>query len=672
MLSAGEVGVIFAVKDESSATLQRIADEFNKIQAIVDKVTAAVDKIGGADSGLGKLQEALGLTAKAGEDASRTITEGFGKVDGAVEASVRQVNALKDSFLAAAEAAKAIQVASSHIGGGGGSGGPHGGGGIVSSLVGPNSIGVGGLVSGAFSIPGMVAEFGGYEAFEKAADLDQARVLMQNKGVTPDKIDEAQRMAFSMSPKIGESAASIMKMMADIGTPLNQGTTGNSAIDAAERHIGTVGDALTVFRSLDGKNGTDLEKQVFQLVKSGELRNAVASDGEFDNAMSAMVKGSIANPMVGPEQWFQFISKARSAGMRADNDWIYKVGPELITEFNAPGAGTAWSSLYQGIVSGKLTKGSMGEMDAIHAFDDNPDKVTRDKNGNVTHLKPGAMGSIGDAFAHNPGEGMQMLIDRIDTKLTADNHGATLTDEARKKGEEDWLTNVFGNRNAAQFSMTLAEQKARLGRGVQAADNAADLPTAAGNVRNNDPNFTVAQFQAALSNLAANMGNLAMPAAIASIQALADAAGKAADFLGMLKKPELNKDGIKDDLFGKKGDGNILRTGADWIEHNWEGDGSNMPHRPVSHPMAGPSGWANAVPPAVSLQPGGAITGVAPIVVTVQNNMTESTITAKINAAISGALGNIRSAFTSGASNSAAGFDGRAHPQTPDASAYPF
>jgi hypothetical protein len=55
----------------------------------------------------------------------------------------------------------------------------------------------------------MVAEFGGYEAFEKAADLDQARVLMQNKGVTPDKIDEAQRMAFSMSPKIGESAASI-------------------------------------------------------------------------------------------------------------------------------------------------------------------------------------------------------------------------------------------------------------------------------------------------------------------------------------------------------------------------------------------------------------------------------------------------------------------------------
>jgi hypothetical protein len=339
-----------------------------------------------------------------------------------------------------------------------------------------------------------------------------------------------------------------MKMMADIGTPLNQGTTGNSAIDAAERHIGTVGDALTVFRSLDGKNGTDLEKQVFQLVKSGELRNAVASDGEFDNAMSAMVKGSIANPMVGPEQWFQFISKARSAGMRADNDWIYKVGPELITEFNAPGAGTACSSLYQGIVSGKLTKGSMGEMDAIHAFDDNPDKVTRDKNGNVTHLKPGAMGSIGDAFAHNPGEGMQMLIDRIDTKLTADNHGATLTDEARKKGEEDWLTNVFGNRNAAQFSMTLAEQKARLGRGVQAADNAADLPTAAGNVRNNDPNFTVAQFQAALSNLAANMGNLAMPAAIASIQALADAAGKAADFLGMLKKPELNKDGIKDDL----------------------------------------------------------------------------------------------------------------------------
>jgi hypothetical protein len=179
-----------------------------------------------------------------------------------------------------------------------------------------------------------------------------------------------------------------MKMMADIGTPVNKGVTGNTAIDAAEAHIGTIGDALTVFRSLDGKNGTDLEKQVFDLVKSGELRNAVSSDAEFDKAISMMTQGAIANPKVGPEQWFQFVSKARSAGMRSDDDWVYRLGPELITEFGAPAAGTAWSSLYQGIVSGKLTKNAMAEMDAIGAFDENPNLVRRGMHGQVEGLHP--------------------------------------------------------------------------------------------------------------------------------------------------------------------------------------------------------------------------------------------------------------------------------------------
>jgi hypothetical protein len=57
LIEAGEVGVLFQVKDGATATLQRIADEFNKIQAIVDKVTEAIDKIGGADSGLGSFRK---------------------------------------------------------------------------------------------------------------------------------------------------------------------------------------------------------------------------------------------------------------------------------------------------------------------------------------------------------------------------------------------------------------------------------------------------------------------------------------------------------------------------------------------------------------------------------------------------------------------------------------
>jgi hypothetical protein len=690
MLSAGEVGVVFGVKDDASGALQRIADEFMKIQAIVDAVTAAIDKIGGADGGLLKLQEQLGITGRAGDDAGRTITESFGKIDGAVDSSIHRVRALKDSFAEAAEAARAIQVASSSIGGGGGDPhhGPHGWHAIGSGL-GGNVKGM--LTNGlgfAFGAEGMAAGFAGYEAFEKAADLDQARTLMMNKGVTSDKIDEAQRMAFSLSPRIGESGASIMKMMADIGAPLNKGVTGNSAIDAAEAHIGTIGDALTVFRSLDGKNGTNLEKQVFDLVKSGELRNAVSSDSEFDHAISAMVQGSIANPKVGPEQWFQFISKARSAGMRADDDWVYKVGPELITEFNAPGGGTAWSSLYQGLVSGKLTKAALGEMDSIHAFDDDPNKVVRDKNGNVVRVHPGAMGNMGDTFTHNPSQGIQMLLDKIDAKLAKDNGGNALDDAARKKGEEDWLTNVFGNRNAAQMALTLAEQQARLGRGAQAADNAATLPNAAANVRNNDPNFAVAQFEAQLSNMAATLGNMAMPNIVTSLQQLGAAAAGAAKFLGMLhgadNATEKYARPLNDLVSGKWGDiwGDTVNA---FTPDPLDGRGEHTgPHGVVGPGAPGARNWtpsgialgggadnsrlaaaASIVPPNMSVSANVTATGTATATFGAPVIHIDG-LGAAVTAAISGVVGTLGGMFRTSSGNTPSSFDGRSAPASPD------
>ena len=62
MLSAGEIGVIFGVKDEASVVLQRIADQFNEIQKIVDRFKASLETIAGADGGLLKIQEQFKAT----------------------------------------------------------------------------------------------------------------------------------------------------------------------------------------------------------------------------------------------------------------------------------------------------------------------------------------------------------------------------------------------------------------------------------------------------------------------------------------------------------------------------------------------------------------------------------------------------------------------------------
>jgi hypothetical protein len=69
--------------------------------------------------------------------------------------------------------------------------------GNMRAFTGGASVLVGGMIGGVTSIEGMAISYAGYEALEKAADLDQARVLMKNKGVTDDKIAEVEKTAFA-------------------------------------------------------------------------------------------------------------------------------------------------------------------------------------------------------------------------------------------------------------------------------------------------------------------------------------------------------------------------------------------------------------------------------------------------------------------------------------------
>jgi hypothetical protein len=694
VLSAGEVGVIFGVKDEASAALQRIADEFNRIQGIVDAVTAAIDKIGGADSGLGKLQEALGLTAKAGEDSARTITESFGKIDGSVDSSIQRVNALKTSFIEAAEASKAINVAAANIGGGGphgGNSGPHGGGfahhieqmvgGALSGNFRTMAGGVGGLAGGAMgaamSPAGMAAGFAGYEVFNSAADLAQARLLMQNQGASPEAIDAAQKQAMATSPNFGMSGAAMLKMMAEISQPLNQGTTGDTGLAAAREHIDTVAKAMTIMRSLKGEDGGNLDEEAFDLVKSAEFRNAI-DPAKFDSAISSMARGSEASAgKVGPRRWFQAIKYARAAGMRADDDFLYSMGPELITEFNASGMGTAWSSLYQGVVAGKLTKPALQEMDKIGAFDQAGDgDVIRDKNGNILRVRPGAMGDISSTFAHNPYEGAQLLSGKIDAFLQKSE--PTLSGDALKQKREDEISYIFGNRNAAQMMLTLSDQAARLGRGAMATTNAADLDHGFHNVVSNDPRFALNQFGASVSNLGATFGTAIMPNVTESLKQLGSAADAvSAKFKEIAAFQKAVDDKFKpasdflNDVNQKVHDFGAMMRGEATTDH-FQSD--TMPHRPVSHSMAGPSGWSNmgtAIAPnvAVTANVNATLGGKVEAIfsgVTVQIDGLGGAIDAKIKAGFGSLIGALKST----SSNSAAGFDGRFMPQTPDSSAH--
>lgn len=74
MIEAGTVGAVFSIRDDASQVLQRLADEFNRLQGTIDAVKKSMAEIGGAEDGpLAKLREQFELVGKSGEDASRAL-----------------------------------------------------------------------------------------------------------------------------------------------------------------------------------------------------------------------------------------------------------------------------------------------------------------------------------------------------------------------------------------------------------------------------------------------------------------------------------------------------------------------------------------------------------------------------------------------------------------------
>jgi hypothetical protein len=125
MISAGEIGAAFRITDEASAVLQRLADEFNRLQGTIDAIKGSMAGIGFEDDGpLGKLRAQLKEVGESGASASQIISESFGKVDGAVDGTIGRVNALKESLASAAREAESIKIAPGM--GGGGFGGSRG------------------------------------------------------------------------------------------------------------------------------------------------------------------------------------------------------------------------------------------------------------------------------------------------------------------------------------------------------------------------------------------------------------------------------------------------------------------------------------------------------------------------------------------------------------------
>ena len=566
MISEGEVGAVFTVVDEASPVLRAIAAQFNVLQASIDKLkvafkeiklppgvaasinkmTAAMDKAVAAG---GKLETSMGDIGVAADAGAFKAAAGFGRIDGAIATTQGKLAALKAELRATGGvggiggggAPPGIRArALGHGGGGGGSFGLH-------ERVGP--IGVrsheGEMIAGA------VAGFTAWEALKASADLQQVQQNLLAGGASRDEIEKATRAAYGIGEKYGLTARDVLQSINEIRNPLNRGTTANEGVEAALSHMDTLASAANALKAQGGSNGGDTAKELYDLVKSAEFRNAIG-DKDFDKSIKSMVAADVATGgIVTPRTFLQMSQMLKGALPGLSDDYLYKIMPELAQEFKGSSAGTAAASLYQQLIAGQMRTKEINLLADLGMVD--PNKVQYNSIGMIKAANPGFY-TDADTFRSDPMKSIANIIDAMNK------HGITDTPAQR-----DMFSQLFGNRNAAQMAMTLGYQYQRLERGAQGIENTKDIGATSAELLANNPYTQWQKFTSAATNAGAALGGQLMPSATAALQNLTTTVNAAS---AVLRGQGDNK-AWHDLIFGTdKAEGGWLDKVQDWIGNN--------------------------------------------------------------------------------------------------------
>ena len=370
MISSLEVGGVFKIIDEASPTLIKISDALKEMQGLVDRTKESFKLLSQSTFGglAGRIDELAGSLGKV-EKSSTGIAGNLDKAMGSVAGSMTSVSdsigtltsriAALNTELANTErtAARTAEVAAAGGGSGltglraRGTGGSHGGGsgGLHGRAMHAGPLGLGG---------GDIAAAGGlwsaYEALKAAADLQEVQENLKISGVSPAEIQKATREAYSIGAQYGLTATSVLQGINEIRNPLNKGKTADEGVEDALRHADTLARAAVVLRDQGKDRNGDVGRELYDLVKSAEFRNAIG-DKDFDKAVGSMVSADVATGgIVTPRTFLQMSQMLKGALPGLSDDYLYKIMPELSQEFGGARAGTAATSLYQQLIAGQM------------------------------------------------------------------------------------------------------------------------------------------------------------------------------------------------------------------------------------------------------------------------------------------------------------------------------
>lgn len=668
MISAGEVGAVFVVKDEASVVLRAIAAQMNALQGTIDKTAETfkllkfppglagqigkLDKLMtdlmGTAGKLDKSMEGIGVAADAGATAAAA---GFGRIDVAIGTTMSRVATLKKEM-------DSIGRGMGNGGGGGGGSGGHGGSGRRPGSHGGSSMHFGAherfgpmaiRAVGDSALPmaaGLGLLLGGYESEKQAFDVATADNNMSLMGMSPEAIARANAAAMGMS-RYGMSQVEGLNALRTASVPLNTNNTKDGGIDAAISVLPTIGKFDQLARRLHGDEGGDATKQVFELLKSGELRNQLSPEqmSGFIADYAQVYEGT--GGKVDPKMFYQGLKYAKSAGIGFSSDFVKYTLPGLELEEGGSTAGTMLMTTESALLGNRLKKPASAQLRKMGIL--NPDNSPVDQ----------------DLLVTNPFEWFQQ---KMMPAMKASGFNT-------KEQQLGFLEKIF-NRNAAETGALLGINPGNVERTGASIKRADFLNDATNKINENDPGAALGQAFASLKNLGASLAGPTIPSIISGLQGFSAALTAATGVLNAKTALDVNKALFKD---------GVAPGWLSWIESNWQKDERLFPQgdRHGPHGVAGPtplavrgrdprspqSGTLAYTPPSapVSVSVSSPLQGTATakfgnVTVQVSGQSIAAAITGELRGVMEGMFHSLGLSGTNGSS----GPDGRSSPAYPD------
>ncbi len=497
MLETYAVGVKLEMATNVGSVLDKLIADFDRFNVLVKETSTALSRLGrnlradgSSMAGLDRMAEAMKAAESAGAGLTRTLRSN-------AEYASETARAMQASAKAMEQSGRASRSSGASSSG-------HGGGRFSEHNIMMGGMGAG-IIGGAL--------IGGVRyALTPAIDVARTTdVLAADMRLTPEQVQAALGVARATTQSapgttVGENLAGVLDLKNVFGD-----------LGEAQKLLPEFARMTTLFEALNKRSGGTGD-QSYAAAKALEIMGGMIdehTDAQGHTVreinpelgmqrLKAMERAAVATNMrVTPSDYLGFAKQARVAGMTLSDEFTYEKLPGIMQALGGQRTGTALMSMAQVFEGGKLTDKSMGALMEIGLA--GPGGLTRvgAHRGRNGRMVGGKMKVHEDAIydlplmSHDP----QLYLAEAQKRMEAAGiHGTEAQIKAlMKASQRSTIAGIFADLLKDMPSILKEQQNIRNTRPDMAEHMAAV-----------DPAAKVIQFNAAMTNLATELGQAGM------------------------------------------------------------------------------------------------------------------------------------------------------------------